>query len=384
MRRTRLGPAPFPRVEPDQRLNAQIQAIEGVSNIDAVDARPHIVRFSLDDNRWLIRLLPDDQSYDRARRRHKWLASEAIEKTGFVPVPSPERSVIRLDSGIAEVVSDLPGRSWMHNNRLMLDGHSLHRPLPPPEGGLAVLSEAVAGLHLASEQADRAGVPVLTIADHQRTQRERWTRLRDTVLQSGVQTVHTGRWLSASERVVFASRDVLAAADFLPDQPLVVSHGDLWPTHVLDGPGGIKLIDWGTMRFASPLIEIAQLIARFNGWTAAALEEVVESYMAVRPLTADDRRMLPVFGALDMAIETGRLLVTAYIADIDQTSQYAEAARTGAGQMLSSLESIGWSIRKTNPDSKDLKRESKERARALREPGQKPRPKRQSSKRPKQ
>ena len=129
---------------------------------------------------------------------------------------------------------------------------------------------------------------------------------------------------------------------------------------------------------------MAQLVGRFAGWCANALEGVVESYLSVRSLTADERRLLPVFEALDLAIETGHLLAEAYIADLDQTSMYAEAARTGAGQMLSSLESIGWSIRKTNPDSKDIRRDSRDCARALREPGQKPRPKKLSSKRPKQ
>jgi hypothetical protein len=93
---------------------------------------------------------------------------------------------------------------------------------------------------------------------------------------------------------------------------------------------------------------------------------------------------LPVFGALDLAIETGVILAEAYIAEIDQTSHYAELARTGTGQMLASLESIGWSIRKTNMDSTELRREARDRARAVREPGQKPRPRRLSSKRPKQ
>ena len=63
------------------------------------------------------------------------------------------------------------------------------------------------------------------------------------------------------------------------------------------------------------------------------VEEVVESYNAVRPLTAEERRLLPVFGALDLALETGYLLAEAYIADIDQTSRrYAEAADREPGR----------------------------------------------------
>ena len=146
----------------------------------------------------------------------------------------------------------------------------------------------------------------------------------------------------------------------------------------------VRLVDWRTARYASPLTDVAQLIARFAGWSGSALEEVVESYMTVRTLSAEERRLLPVFGALDLAVETGIILGEAYVADIDQTSHYAELARSGAGHMLASLESIGWSIRKTNMDARELRREAREHARAVREPGRKPRPRRLSSKRPKQ
>ncbi|HQY29962.1 MAG TPA: phosphotransferase [Thermomicrobiales bacterium] len=384
MRKTRLAPAPFPSVAPDPGLVAHVQSIPGASAITAVDARPHLVRFQIDDHFWLLRGLGSDQSFEWTRKRHRFLASDSISATGLAPRPFPERSVGRIDDGLFEIVQLLPGHSWMHNNRMMLQGHSLHRPLPSPAGGLARLAATVATFHAASEESDRSLLPNLTVADYQREQRRRWTELRDLIKESGVQTVHIGRWLSASERVVYASWDVLESADFLKEQAMVACHGNLWPTHVLDGPAGIRLVDWGAARFTSPLTDIAQLVARFEGWTASALEEVVESYLAVRPLSADERRLLPVFGALDLAIETGYLLAEAYIADIDQTSMYAEAARTGAGQMLSSLEAIGWSIRKTNMDSKELRRDAKERARALREPGQRPRTKVQRSKRPKQ
>jgi thiamine kinase-like enzyme len=190
--------------------------------------------------------------------------------------------------------------------------------------------------------------------------------------------------LSASQRVIFASWDVLEAVDFLRPVPLVATHGDLWPTHVVADRGTVRLVDWRTARYASPLTDVAQLIARFAGWSGSALEEVVESYMTIRTLSADERRLLPVFGALDLAVETGVILAEAYVADIDQTSHYAELARSGAGHMLASLESIGWSIRKTNMDARELRREAREHARAVREPGRKPRPRRLSSKRPKQ
>jgi Phosphotransferase enzyme family len=384
MRQTRLAPAPFPKVEPDRPLADYLATLPGIENAEAVDARPHLIHFEQAGEHWLLRGLASDQEFDRVKSRHRALQHPGLVATGFAPIPFPEKSVGRASGALFEIVRSLPGRAWMHNNRMMREGHSLHRQLPPPEGGLARLSMAVAAVHEGSVDLEPGLLPRVTVADYQREQRKQWSELRDQIQATRVQSVHIGRWLSASERVVFASRDVLESVDFLAEQPLVMIHGDLWSAHVLDGPAGIRLVDWGAACIGSPLIDMAQLVGRFAGWGANALEEVVESYLAVRSLTADERRLLPVFGALDLAIETGNLLAEAYIADLDQTSMYAEAARTGAGQMLSSLESIGWSIRKTNPDSKDIRRDSRDRARALREPGQKPRPKKLSSKRPKQ
>lgn len=380
---TRLAPAPFPPVEPDPLLLAQLRQIGDVGAVEAVDARPHLIRFDYAESAWLMRGLPGDQSADQVRRRHRLFESMGSTPP-FVPVPFAGKAFGEVAGGFYEIVEWAPGRSWMHNNRLMLAGHSLHRPLPPGAGSLAALAGHVATLHSASERVDRRGLPAVAVVDYQREKRREWTALRDRIRDSRVQTVHIGRWLSASERVVFASRDVLAGVDFFRESPLVVIHGDLWPTHVVESSEGVRLVDWNHAQVSSPLIDVAQMIGRFAGWGAATFEEVVESYNAVRPLTAEERRLLPVFGALDLALETGYLLAEAYIADIDQTSHYAEAARSGAGQMLTSLESIGWSIRKTNQDSRDIRREARERARALREPGRKPRPKTLSSRRPKQ
>jgi len=342
------------------------------------------VQFDVDDGRWLIRGLSSDQADALVSSRHQLLAHPAIAETGIAPIPHSTHSHGLADGAPYEVVSFLPGSSWAMNGRLMLDGHGLHRPLPPPPGGLAAVAAQVAQFHLASEQAPEGLLPRLSVRDYQQAQRNRWQEVKRQIQASGVREAHIQRWLSASQRVVFASWDVLEAVDFLRPIPLVATHGDLWPTHVVADKSMVRLVDWRTARHASPLTDIAQLIARFVGWSGPALEEVVESYMTVRTLSADERRLLPVFGALDLAVETGIILAEAYVADIDQTSHYAELARSGAGQMLASLESIGWSIRKTNMDSRELRREAKEHARAVREPGRKPRPRRLSSKRPKQ
>ena len=384
MRKTRSGPAPLPKVRPHPALAEVVRETFGVEPVEAVAGRPHLAEFSDSTGHWLLRLLPASDPADHVHARHAVLASETIRETGIGPVPHPQYAVVEADRFLIETLSHLPGRSWAMNGRLMRDGHSLHRQLPPEPGAMRPLTEAVARLHAASAGVNTGALPVLTIRDHHRRQRQRWQTVRDHLLSSGAREVHIGRWSSASERVIFAAFDVFEEAGYLDMAPTTIVHGDLWPAHVVADGSTIHLVDWARMAVAHPLIDIAQLVARFHGWGSAALEEVIESYLAVGRLTADDRRLLPVFGALDLAVETGAVLIEAYASDVDETSHYAELARSGAGQMLASLESIGWSIRQTNLDSKELRRQAKENARAARSPGQKPRPKRLTSRRPKQ
>jgi aminoglycoside phosphotransferase (APT) family kinase protein len=384
MRKTRSGPAPLPKATPHPALVEAARATFGAEGIESVAGRPHLATFSDDAGRWLLRLLPSDDPIEHVRARHAVLGSEPIRSLGIGPAPHPTHTAIESDRYLIETLSWLPGKSWAMNGRLMRDGHSLYRPLPPERGAMATLSATVARFHAASTDINPGVLPKLTIRDYQRRQRTRWQTVRDQLRESGAREVHIERWASASQRVIFAAYDVFEAAGYLDAPPSIVIHGNLWPAHVVTEGSSLGLIDWAEMAVAHPLIDVAQLIARFEGWGGAALEEVVESYLSDGRLTADDRRLLPVFGALDLAVETGHVLIEAYASGVDETSHYAELARSGAGQMLASLESIGWSIRQTNIDSKELRRQARDNARAARAPGQKPRPKRLTSKRPKQ
>ena len=384
MRKTRSGPAPLPKVTPHPALVEAARAIFGAEAVESVAGRPHLAVIADDSDKWLLRLLPADDPVEHVRARHAVLGSEPIRSLELAPVPHPTHPLIEGERYLIEVLSWLPGKSWAMNGRLMRDGHSLHRQLPPERGAMARLTATVARFHEASTAIKPGGLPKLTIRDYQRRQRTRWQAVRDHLRESGAREVHIERWASASQRVIFAAYDVFEAAGYLDAPPRTLIHGNLWAAHVVSDGAKLGLVDWAELAVAHPLIDVAQLIARFEGWGGAALEEVVESYLSVGRLTADDRRLMPVFGALDLAVETGLVLIEAYASGVDETSHYAELARSGAGQMLASLESIGWSIRQTNIDSKELRRQARDNARAARAPGQKPRPKRLTSKRPKQ
>lgn len=382
MRQTRSAPTPFPAVAPAEDVLGVVESFDLTGEPEAIAGRPHLVRFKDQHGDWLARRLRARVPADEIARRHAFLASLANAPGAVAPQPHPVRSMVVLDHADVEVVRYLPGTSWAANGRLVWGGRGLMRPLLPPARDLTAVTTLVAAIH--QVHPPRNSLPVLSLRDYLHRQREEWRAVSDFIARSGQREVHIQRWQSASQRVIYAAWDVLDEAGLFGERTGVPSHHNLWPAHIIQHQGHVALIDWSQACVTSPLIDVAHLIARFNGWSAASLEEVVESYMAVRTLTADERRLLPVFGAVDLAVETGIVLAEAYVADIDQTSHYAELARSGAGAMLASLESIGWSIRKSNLDAKELRREARDRARAAREPGRKPRPRQLSSKRPKQ
>jgi aminoglycoside phosphotransferase (APT) family kinase protein len=381
-RPTRSAPAPYREVAAAEDVLAAIAKVAPGAEPRAIAGRPHIVQFRDDHGSWVARRLAIREKPKVTDGRHVFLASAASAMPGSVPAPHPATSLVTGEDSDIEIIQHLPGHAWSRDGRAIWGGHGLMRQQPAPPGGLAAVTQLIARIH--TLEAPKPSLQVVSLPDYLTAQRGEWRAISEYIADSGVRVVHIQRWQSASQRVVYAAWDVLEDAGLIDSTSRVPSHHNLWPAHVLAHEGQLGLIDWSRSVLAHPLIDIAQLIARFNGWTAASLEEVVESYLGVRALTADERRLLPVFGALDLAVETGRVLAEAYVADLDQTSHYAEQARSGAGAMLASLESIGWSIRKTNMDSKELRREARDHARAVREPGRKPRPKRLTSKRPKQ
>ena len=219
MRKTRSAPSPMPKAAPSSLLVDVAGHFPGASQPIAVAGRPQLVQFDVDDGRWLIRGLSSDQADALVSSRHQLLAHPAIAETGIAPIPHPTHSHGLADGAPYEVVSFLPGSSWAMNGRLMLDGHGLHRPLPPPPGGLAAVAAQVAQFHLASEQAPEGLLPRLSVRDYQQAQRNRWQEVKRQIQVSGVREAHIQRWLSASQRVVFASWDVLEAVDFLRPIP---------------------------------------------------------------------------------------------------------------------------------------------------------------------
>lgn len=82
----------------------------------------------------------------------------------------------------------------------------------------------------------------------------------------------------------------------------VVVHGDLWAPHVFfAGEAFSGFVDFEGLTWATPAVDLAQLILHFNGWDERG--EVLAAYAAIRPLDPMDEALLPIAALVDLAVE---------------------------------------------------------------------------------
>ncbi len=86
------------------------------------------------------------------------------------------------------------------------------------------------------------------------------------------------------------------------DDGNVICHGDLWPDHVYFSNGAFRgFVDFGALAFTTPALDLAQLILHFGGWPSCV--EVLAVYTNGRPLSAHDRRIIPIVALADLVSE---------------------------------------------------------------------------------
>jgi aminoglycoside phosphotransferase (APT) family kinase protein len=147
------------------------------------------------------------------------------------------------------------------------------------------------------------------------------------------------RWLATSERLIAAAEPLVIAAIEEQVLPQTVLHLGLWPGHVLFERGELTgLLGWERVAVGAPLLDIGQAILRLQGWTDDAVERAIASYSDVRPLSPNERRLLPAVAALDAVATTGRLLEQAYANA--NAGRPPSAVRTAVDHMLTSMTSL--------------------------------------------
>ncbi len=152
------------------------------------------------------------------------------------------------------------------------------------------------------------------------------------------------RWLRVGERALPDALAVLRDVSAVWSATPVVAHLDLWPAHVLLSRDGDEqritgLLDREDAAFASPLLDLAQLVTHFGGWRAEAAESPRRIRQHPPAGTGGAPSASPV-AALDLVAEAGWLLCVAYAPRRPEDLPVPEGVRAGAEALVASLEAV--------------------------------------------
>jgi Ser/Thr protein kinase RdoA (MazF antagonist) len=299
------------------------------------------------------------------RRVHRWPPTATAGEIGF----SREVMATARDAGLGLVPAlvDVPGAmdepalrlgARLYTAQEWLPGQPPARSQvdwPTPDDHIdipAVLAPAqfaqiitaVARLHTATaslaERQDAPAAPFSMLPGAVRQAHERHLQILRTRARSepAIQ-----RWLATGERLMASAEPIVLQAAPDTQLPAAVLHLGLWPAHVLlAGEPVVGLLGWETVSVGSPLLDLAQATLRLQGWSDEAVETAVGAYGMVRPLTPDERRLLPAVAALDAVATTGRMLEQTYA--VTETARPPTALRAGIDTMLRSLSALERSL----------------------------------------
>jgi Ser/Thr protein kinase RdoA (MazF antagonist) len=151
------------------------------------------------------------------------------------------------------------------------------------------------------------------------------------------------RWLATGERLMAAAEPIVVVATEDPGLSTRVLHLGFWPAHVLlEGDSLTGLLGWDRVAAGSPLLDIAQATLRLQGWSDEAVEVALGAYAEARPLSPEERRLLPAVTALDAVATTGRLLEQTYA--VEETARPPTALRAAIDMMLRSMTALDRSL----------------------------------------
>ena len=151
------------------------------------------------------------------------------------------------------------------------------------------------------------------------------------------------RWLATGERLIAAAEPIVLATRDDLGLPASVLHLGLWPAHVLlESEALTGLLGWERVAAGSPLLDIAQATLRLQGWSDESVEVALGAYGEARPLSPEERRLLPAVAAIDAVATTGRLLEQTYA--VDETARPPTALRAAIDMMLRSMTTLDRSL----------------------------------------
>src|SRR5215217_3176330 len=329
---------------------AAAKLLPGTPPLTPVGDRPFLVRTTVDGRELRLRRWPDGTVPERVRFVNRLQAALAEGEPNICAVPYRDgrtgESSLQVGGAMVDVQEWLPGHPSAERSIIQLPNeHTLHRPVELTDARLDGLVSLVAALHDRSRPFTREhSSPIAPIPQVLRAISQNWGLARLNLRPSAQRFPPIQRWLRLGEQVLPAAERAILEAN-LGDKPPVVAHLSLWPAHVLvDRATVAGLLDFSATVVTTPLLDVAQIVTRFTGWTTEHAEFVLGRYTDARPLTPDERRVLPAFAAMDVVIEAARLLRYGYVSELGAASKQAVAAREGAQNLLNSLDAVVHSV----------------------------------------
>lgn len=317
-RQRRANPAP----EPDPGLTQAVDLfLPGASLTEQVPGHAHLVRVEHDGAWWKVRRWPEATPRGRVDFVHRVLEQAAGEADGLAPRPratSDGAHSIVVQGALYDCQSWLPGEAVADGPEAEVrDGRLAPLPVVVPDELVVDILRRVATAHertAALAAGQRLAAPPLSQLLAAVTQS--WQEQRGVLRPIAVATPAVRRWLAIGERALPAAETAITGA-LTEEASQTLCHFGLWPAHVIvpessESAAGLGLIGWEHCNIGSALIDIAQVVSRFRGWSAAGAELAIAAYSEAATLRPEDRRLLPAVAALDLIVTSGQMLIDAY------------------------------------------------------------------------
>jgi aminoglycoside phosphotransferase (APT) family kinase protein len=317
-----------------------------LTGFETIPGHPHLLKVTTPTGLWRVRQWPETTPVGDIAFSHDVMT--AAREAGLLVVP--ELNPPPHDSGD----SALRLHGLVYDAQRWLPGHPPPRAetaWPQPEDridlattlSVTALTEVIAAaahLHEATASlAERRGAPVAPLHLLPGAVRQAYGRHLGALRARARHEPAIQRWLATGERLMANAEPILSSATQDRHLPASVLHLGLWPAHVLlEGDKLSGLLGWDRVASGSPLLDLTQATLRLQGWGDEAIETAIATYGDIRPLSPEERRLLPAVAALDAVATTGRLLEQTFA--VAETSRPPSALRAAIEMMLRSMSAL--------------------------------------------
>ena len=334
----------------EELLQAGRAFFPDLSAAEAIPGHADIVRITTPESTGRVRRWPAGALATDVAFSHEVMAT--AREVGVIPVPrlvssptAPDEPSLRIGSRRFDAQEWSPGApppraeaTWpTPEDRIDI-------PVVLAPAAFSAVIAAAARLHDATTTiASRQGIPTAPLSMLPGAVRQAHGRHLAALRARARREPAIQRWLATGERLMAAAEPIMLAAPEDLEVPASVLHLGLWPAHVLlEGDSLTGLLGWEQVAAGSPLLDIAQATLRLQGWSDEAVELALGAYADARPLSPEERRLLPAVAALDAVATTGRLLEQTYA--VDETARPPTALRAAIDMMLRSMTALDRSL----------------------------------------